>query len=70
MLVVCNRWVQLGQKPSKLPDGRCCGDIEVRLSFHVKSRSKDSSPSNLKNKHTGSIKSLATAVGKFDKSLC
>ncbi|KAH3890803.1 hypothetical protein DPMN_014891 [Dreissena polymorpha] len=71
MLVVCNRWVQLGQKPSKLPDGRCRGELEVRLSFHVKSRSKDSSPSNLKNKHTGSIKSLVTAVGdklKFSKT--
>ncbi|XP_052243677.1 rab11 family-interacting protein 5-like isoform X3 [Dreissena polymorpha] len=65
------RWVQLGQKPSKLPDGRCRGELEVRLSFHVKSRSKDSSPSNLKNKHTGSIKSLVTAVGdklKFSKT--
>lgn len=62
-------WVQLGQKPSKLPDGRCRGELEVRLTFHVKSRNDDSSStSSLKGKRAGSIKSLVTAVGK--KSGC
>ncbi|XP_052801316.1 rab11 family-interacting protein 1-like isoform X2 [Mya arenaria] len=58
-----SRWVQLGQKPSKLPDGRCRGELEVRLTFHVKSRTDDASPGSMKGKRAGSIKSLVTAVG-------
>ena len=58
-------WLRLGQKPSKLPDGRCRGELEVRLTFHVKSRNEDMSPSGLKGKRAGSIKSLVTAVGKI-----
>ncbi|KAL4224668.1 hypothetical protein ACF0H5_015365 [Mactra antiquata] len=59
-----SHWVQLGQKPSKLPDGRCRGELEIRLTFHVKSRNDDSSSnSSLKGKRAGSIKSLVTAVG-------
>ena len=56
-------WLPLQHKPSKLPDGRYRGEIEVRLTFHVKSRENDSSPGSFKESRSGSIKSLVTAVG-------
>ncbi|XP_045174745.2 rab11 family-interacting protein 1-like isoform X2 [Mercenaria mercenaria] len=66
-----SHWVQLGQKPSKLPDGRCRGELEIRLTFHVRSKTDDSSSTgSLKTKRSGSIKTLVSAMGdKFSRRL-
>ncbi|XP_076450521.1 rab11 family-interacting protein 2-like isoform X2 [Babylonia areolata] len=54
------QWIQLRNKPSRGPDSKYRGEIEVKVTFHCHSRVDFTS--GLK-KRSSSIRSLATAVG-------
>ncbi|XP_041366611.1 rab11 family-interacting protein 2-like [Gigantopelta aegis] len=55
-----SQWIPLRHKPSKGPDNKYRGELEIKLTFHVE---KSDSIPGLK-KRSSSIRSIATAVGE------
>ncbi|KAL5006376.1 hypothetical protein ScPMuIL_015182 [Solemya velum] len=59
-----SQWIQLSQKPSKPPDNKYRGDVEVRLVFQVKSKNDAITGTAGFRKRSPSIRSIASAVGQ------
>ncbi|KAL3841685.1 hypothetical protein ACJMK2_019795 [Sinanodonta woodiana] len=58
-----NQWLQLRGKPHK-PDTKNRGELEVRVTFHVKSKTEGVLNPDLKGNKSRSLKSLVGAVGE------
>ncbi len=61
------RWYSLKCKPGKKGDEKYRGEIEVKITFIV--QSKSDSQSSLKIKRAGSIKNIANVMGNAFFSL-
>ncbi|KAK3583265.1 hypothetical protein CHS0354_011152 [Potamilus streckersoni] len=58
-----NQWLQLRGKPHK-PDNKNRGELEVRVTFHVKSKTEGVLNPDMKGNKSRSLKSLVGAVGE------
>ncbi|KAK3102223.1 hypothetical protein FSP39_009733 [Pinctada imbricata] len=58
-----SQWIHLQGKPHKPPDNKIRGDIEVRVSFQVKSTTEEALSPGLKKSKSPSLKAL-TSIGQ------